>query len=253
MTVDISAVADPAVSVAPAPPDSVPSKPVAPAEPAELDGTTPKPEAPYVVLSGLAAARYNGRIGQVLYPVTDEKGVSRWAVRLSSTESIRVPVDNCTRVTEGEVVKWELDERRAAHRAELESKGMAEKFVEVEAGTRPFPAPLHTYVLAMDDFYRGHLTTGEDVRVHEFAKLFDQFEVDVCSAVASEIGDAHITEAMARTALDGHMSRSARYKAASERYIRLAEDDTAPSDEAESVSWPAAQATAPEDGAGVLV
>ena len=108
-------------------------------------------------------------------------------------------------------------------RAELEAKGASEKFVEVEAGTRPFPAPLHTYVLAMDDFYRGHLTTGEDVRVHEFAKLFDQFEVDVCRAVASEIGDAHITEATARAALDGHMSRSARYKAASERYIRLVE------------------------------
>ena len=133
---------------------------------AATDDAVGRPEAPYVVLSGLSNARYNGRIGQILYPVTDEKGVSRWAVRLSSTESIRVPVDNCTRVTEGEVVKWELDERRAAHRAELESKGMAEKFVEVEAGTRPFPAPLHTYVLAMDDFYRGHLTTGEDVRVH---------------------------------------------------------------------------------------
>ena len=228
---DVPAAPEPSIPVAPVPSISVPSKSAKPIDPTEIEGTTPEPEAPYVVLSGLAATRYNGRIGQILYPVTDEKGVARWAVRLSLTESIRVPVDNCTRVTEGEVVKWELDGRRAAHRAELEANGEPEKVFEEEVDTSPFPTLLHNYVLAMDSFFRTRLTTGEDVQIHAFATLFSQFETDVCKAVVHDVGDTTLTEKSAYAALNVHMTRSARYTAACGRYIRIAEDDTTPTTE----------------------
>ena len=192
---------------------------------AATDDAVGRPEAPYVVLSGLSNARYNGRIGQILFAVTDAMGVDRWAVRLSATEKIRVPVDKCTRVTESEIVQWELDGRRGARRAELAARGEVEdpEVAKAEVDTRPFPPPLHAYVFEMDNFYREHLTTGEDVRVHEFATLFDHFEMETCKAVASDVGDANVTEDSARKALDSHMSRSARYEAAFNRYVRLVE------------------------------
>lgn len=210
--------------------------------PTPFDDADEQPQAPFVVLTGLATARYNGRIGQIVSPVTDDKGVDRWVVRLYPTEQIRVPVDKCIRVTANEITQWKLDQRRDAERAELAARGDAEvedpEAEMAEVDTTPFPPPLRTYVFAMDNFFGRHLTTGEDVQVYEFAKLFDQFEVEVCKAVASDVGDADITEDVARKALGGHMSRSARYEAAFNRYVRLVEtvDGTPPTEGAYPVT-----------------
>lgn len=199
----------------------------------ESDEETPNPVAPFVALSRLTTTRYNGCIGQIVSAMTDKQGVERWAVRLASGEEIRVPVDKCTRVTAKEVAQWELDRRRSKQRTNLVADGATPgKVLEWEkeqVDTSPFPVALYSYVLEMDNFFRSRLTTGEEVDIDNFNRLFDSFEADVCKDLVSTIGNqgGAITAASARARLDCHMDRSKRIKAACGRYFRsLGNEDT---------------------------
>ena len=205
-----------------APVDAESSKPLAPPDD---DDEHPVPAAPYVILRGLAAARYNGRVGQLLHAITDVNGVDRWAVRLSETESIRVPVDNCLRLTAVEVGRWKrhvAGQGRAgtAGTAGREGREGREDREGTGEDTTPFPVALRPYVLAMDEFFYDRLPRdGGEVSFHSFATIFDEFEKALCMQVARHLADK--TEDALRAALNGHMSRSDRYKEATSRYLRL--------------------------------